>query len=59
MREAAAAGCDTIGGLDMLVEQAVEQFLWWTGRPIAPEILRAAALARLAASDAESAEVRS
>jgi len=59
LREAAAAGCDTIGGLDMLVEQAVEQFLWWTGRPIAPEILRAAALARLAASDAESAEVRS
>jgi 3-dehydroquinate dehydratase/shikimate dehydrogenase len=62
LREAASAGCETIGGLDMLVEQGVEQFHWWTGRRIAPEILRGAALARLAASaaaDAESAEVRS
>ena len=28
---AARAGCDTIGGLDMLVAQAVRQFAWWTG----------------------------
>ena len=31
LREAAAAGCQTIGGLDMLVAQAQEQFDWWTG----------------------------
>ena len=36
LRDAAAAGCDTIGGLDMLVGQAQEQFEWWTGvRPAA------------------------
>ena len=32
MREARAAGCEVIGGLDMLIEQARQQFLWWTGR---------------------------
>ncbi len=31
LREAAALGCQTIGGLDMLVAQAREQFQWWTG----------------------------
>ena len=31
LRDAAAAGCETIGGLDMLVAQAQEQFDWWTG----------------------------
>ena len=31
LRDAAAAGCQTIGGLDMLVAQAQEQFQWWTG----------------------------
>ena len=31
LREAAPAGCQTIGGLDMLVAQAHEQFDWWTG----------------------------
>ena len=40
-------GCDTMGGLDMLVEQAVAQFHWWTGASIAPAIMRNAALARL------------
>lgn len=48
LREAARAGCVTIGGLDMLVAQARDQFSWWTGvRPDA-EVMRAAALARLA-----------
>jgi 3-dehydroquinate dehydratase/shikimate dehydrogenase len=44
LRDAAAAGCHTIGGLDMLVAQAREQFRWWTG--IMPEagVMRAAAL---------------
>lgn len=48
LRDAARAGCDTIGGLDMLVAQAQEQFHWWTGvRPDA-EVMRAAAVAQLA-----------
>ncbi len=48
LREARAASCDTIGGLDMLVGQAVEQFVWWTGvRPDAA-VMRAAATERLA-----------
>jgi shikimate 5-dehydrogenase len=31
MKEGEKAGCQTIGGLEMLVAQAVEQFEWWTG----------------------------
>src|SRR5439155_11136244 len=30
VREAAAAGCQALGGLEMLVAQAQEQFHWWT-----------------------------
>jgi 3-dehydroquinate dehydratase/shikimate dehydrogenase len=48
LREAAAAGCETIGGLEMLVGQAQEQFEWWTDvRPTA-EVMSQAALQRLA-----------
>lgn len=36
LREARAAGCETLGGLAMLVGQAVEQFRLWTGET-APE----------------------
>ena len=32
LKEAAAAGCETIGGLDMLVAQAEDQSEWWLGR---------------------------
>ncbi len=32
LREASAAGCDTLGGLPMLIAQAAEQFRLWTGR---------------------------
>ena len=32
LREARAAGCDTLDGLPMLVAQAERQFAWWTGR---------------------------
>jgi 3-dehydroquinate dehydratase / shikimate dehydrogenase len=31
LREARIAGCETLGGLDMLVGQAIEQFKLWTG----------------------------
>jgi 3-dehydroquinate dehydratase / shikimate dehydrogenase len=48
LREAAAAGCQTIGGLEMLVAQAVEQFQWWTGVKPPAGVMREAALKRLA-----------
>ena len=48
LREAAAMGCQTIGGLDMLVAQAREQFQWWTGTAPRAGVMRAAALERLA-----------
>ena len=38
MRDAVQGGCDTIGGLEMLVDQALRQFEWWTGQT-APESL--------------------
>jgi 3-dehydroquinate dehydratase/shikimate dehydrogenase len=48
LREAAARGCQTIGGLDMLVAQAQEQFQWWTDTKASPGVMREAALKRLA-----------
>jgi 3-dehydroquinate dehydratase/shikimate dehydrogenase len=48
LSDAAAAGCGTINGLEMLVAQAAEQFEWWTGRRAPAGIMREAALARLA-----------
>jgi shikimate 5-dehydrogenase len=47
LAEAAAAGCDTLGGLDMLVAQAQAQQVFWTGRRPDAAVMRAAALARL------------
>lgn len=47
MHDAAAAGCDTIGGLDMLVGQAQQQFEWWTGVQPPAGVMRAAAEAQL------------
>jgi shikimate 5-dehydrogenase len=44
LHDAASAGCDTIGGLDMLVAQAQEQFEWWTGLETPAGVMRAAAL---------------
>ena len=45
---AAGAGCATIGGLEMLVGQAVEQFEWWTGVQAPADVMRQAASRRLA-----------
>ncbi len=47
LRDAAAAGCRTIGGLDMLVAQAVEQFVCWAGERPDVSVMRIAALKRL------------
>ena len=48
MKEAAKKGCSTIGGLEMLVAQAHEQFEWWTGGRPPAGVMREAALKRLA-----------
>lgn len=47
VREAAAAGLETLGGLDMLVAQAQQQFEWWTGIRPSSRVMQDAALARL------------
>jgi 3-dehydroquinate dehydratase / shikimate dehydrogenase len=47
LRDATTAGCQTIGGLDMLVAQAMEQFRWWTGIAPPAAVMRAAAKNRL------------
>ena len=51
LREAAAAGCETIGGLDMLVAQAVRQFEWWCRTRPSAEQFRTAALTALGERD--------
>ncbi len=48
MRDAVAAGCEVIGGLEMLVAQAELQFEWWTGQRPSPGLFRAVAEERLA-----------
>jgi 3-dehydroquinate dehydratase/shikimate dehydrogenase len=47
LRDARAAGCQSIGGLEMLVAQAEAQCLWWTGRRPPEDVMRRAALERL------------
>ncbi|MBV9928654.1 MAG: shikimate dehydrogenase [Acidobacteria bacterium] len=43
LREARAAGCETVGGLRMLVAQAERQFRLWTGRTPPPGVMLEAA----------------
>jgi 3-dehydroquinate dehydratase / shikimate dehydrogenase len=47
IRDADRAGCTTIGGLEMLVSQAVRQFEWWTGIQAPRGRMREAAVERL------------
>ena len=49
LKDAAIAGCRTVGGLDMLIAQAQAQFEWWTGHRPADRVMRDAAMARLMA----------
>ena len=48
LRDAATRGLVTIGGLEMLVAQAREQFQWWVGTKPQSGVMREAALKRLA-----------
>ncbi len=48
LREAHAAGCDTLTGIEMLIAQGAEQFRLWTGKEPDTEVMRAAALFRFA-----------
>ena len=50
LADAAAAGCATLGGLDMLVAQAEQQFSWWTGVSPGAHTFRHAAQRRLRAA---------
>ncbi len=47
LREAREAGCDTLGGIDMLLAQAIEQFKLWTGTEPDRDVMRRAALSGL------------
>jgi 3-dehydroquinate dehydratase/shikimate dehydrogenase len=47
LKEAAAAGCATLGGLDMLVAQAEDQSEWWLGRRPPAGLMKQAALGSL------------
>ena len=44
LREARTAGCEVLGGIEMLVAQAFEQFKLWTWSEPNIEVMRAAAL---------------
>ena len=58
LADAARAGCETIGGLDMLVAQALRQFAWWTGVTPSADLFRQAAeqdLARQARASVSAA----
>jgi len=47
LREARAAGCRTVDGLEMFVNQAAAQFELWTGVPAPRELMRRVVEARL------------
>jgi len=47
LREAADAGCKTVSGVDMFVNQAAAQFEPWTGQPAPRELMRRVVLDRL------------
>jgi 3-dehydroquinate dehydratase/shikimate dehydrogenase len=54
LADAEAAGCHTIGGLPMVVEQARRQFAWWTGVQADARVFEVAARGRLAQMFAEA-----
>ncbi|KTB47494.1 shikimate dehydrogenase [Dehalogenimonas alkenigignens] len=48
LRDAEAAGCQTIGGLEMLVEQGALAFELWAGQPAPRDVMSGAAAGALA-----------
>jgi len=50
LREARAAGCETLSGIEMLLSQAAEQFKLWTGRESSLDVMRTAAMKSLVES---------
>ena len=51
LREAREEGCQTISGIEMLIAQAALQFELWTGRKPPVDLMRDAALEKLAAEN--------
>lgn len=47
LKEAAQAGCITLGGLEMLLAQATKQFELWTGKDAPNDVMREAAIQAL------------
>ena len=47
LKDAAAAGCETLGGLDMLIAQAEDQSEWWLGIRPPQGLMKQAALGAL------------
>ncbi|MGB2821837.1 MAG: shikimate dehydrogenase, partial [Phycisphaerae bacterium] len=47
LARARRAGCTCVGGLEMFVNQAVEQFQTWTGKPAPREVMRNVVLEKL------------
>ena len=47
LSEAHTAGCETIGGMEMLVAQAAEQFRLWTGKQANVDLMREGVMRRL------------
>jgi 3-dehydroquinate dehydratase / shikimate dehydrogenase len=58
LREARAAGCQTIGGLEMLLAQAEGQFEAWTGTPAPADAMREAVLTYFEQADDAGADDR-
>lgn len=56
LREAEAAGCETLDGLPMLLAQAAQQFQLWTGQAANTEVMQRAAIKALSYSNLESYE---
>ena len=48
IRDARAAGCETLDGLPMLIAQAERQFEWWTGQKPVPGVMAEAIKRRVA-----------
>lgn len=53
LRQAAEAGCRTVTGVDMFVNQAAAQYEVWTGKPAPREVMRDVVLEQLGAEPLE------